>query len=1070
MKKLIKLSALLIIFYMIISIFPSNSLAVEGSLTAEQRETVANFARAYVDTGNSMDLLVYSQANRKYGYDNILSSHSPADDVNASFTNKLAFDCSSFVSFVYNRTCGVEFCDSNWPWTTAIYNSKAKAENKIYKVGNYGDVNLQPGDMLWKDGHIAMYIGNNQVAEAGQPSTGLSINDVNYRGSNWSEVYRLCEPVSEVHGFEEFTWPDGNSYSYNGPNIERFQYEGLSNGSFGAQEFKFEWVVNSLADLADWYIGIITYITRAIILGYATIVESAIDVVMTISTGEAGSITIEKIVNNKVPFLDVNFFNFSVAGGHEIEADSILYVIRENVASWYYIIRTVSIIGLLITLLYIGVRMALESAGERKSKYKQLLVSWLVSFIIVFFIHYYMIIILNINTSLIDIVNTVLGGAEESLYDSIRSAAYAIQASIGWPALIIHLAQIYLLIRFLFMYLKRLLVVAILTFMAPIIGVTYSIDKIKDNKSQSLSNWLKEYTFNVLLQSVHALLYTLFVGLALNMLGDSILGAIIAILLVNFMLKAESIFKKIFGVKSGSIKDALKSSVAILAGASIAKNFVKVNVKSAGFVAKPVTMPAKIIASKTWNNIKGDRVEKIKGLIEEAQSTGQTSIKMGLNTFDISELMKEPNFNPEKVASKLAKKELAIGKKAIKGAKDITTEAAHSMIGMAETIAAVPLGVVNEEEGLAMFAQSRSHFNKGINGYNKDKKYYRGKGKTINNILTGGIYKTYSNLHGQHKDLKKSLKNEQYNTQHEIAMKKAQKQINKNIKLLIQNPDINQKELEKVIEDESRIISEDVIFNATYKLEATIDNQVSVTVAKNGTTSSKNKKDINGQIEKLAVVSKEIDELNEQIEELKAIKKNKTINVDSNQFKKNVRAELVNIISKQKNKRKIDVTKKEIEDQFRKLSDDQKKQMLKKSMFKATELTDKAIDNSEEVKDRKSNLRLDNVDDIINIMKESSKLPINTKQYKKNFKELIIADIAKKDGISPKQVNKDAIDSYISNLTNKELIRQIRIAGAEQGSLRSNKNANKKEYEQLIEDIRKAKYHSVRLKGKKDYE
>ena len=46
--------------------------------------------------------------------------------------------------------------------------------------------------------------------------------------------------------------------------------------------------------------------------------------------------------------------------------------------------RTVSIIGLIVTLLYLGIRMALSTIAEDKAKYKELLVSWLVSFIIVF--------------------------------------------------------------------------------------------------------------------------------------------------------------------------------------------------------------------------------------------------------------------------------------------------------------------------------------------------------------------------------------------------------------------------------------------------------------------------------------------------------------------------------------------------------------------------------------------------------------------------------------------------------------------------------------------------------------
>ena len=150
---------------------------------------------------------------------------------------------------------------------------------------------------------------------------------------------------------------------------------------------------------------------------------------------------------------------------------------------------------------------------------------------------------------------------------------------------------VYLLLRFLFIYIKRFLVVAILTFMAPILGVTYSIDKIKDNKSQSFTNWLREYTFNVLLQSVHVLLYTVFVSLAFKMAGTSVMGTIMAVLLINFMFKAEVILKKIFGIKSGSIKDAIKSTAVIMGAGKIAKGFMKMNIKATKVVAKPITKP-----------------------------------------------------------------------------------------------------------------------------------------------------------------------------------------------------------------------------------------------------------------------------------------------------------------------------------------------------------------------------------------------------------------------------------------------------------------------------------------------
>ena len=72
----------------------------------------------------------------------------PADE------NTRAFDCSSFVAYLYKKHFGITL-----PGTTYGYTN----ENL---VGNIGEVELQPGDILWRDTHVAMYIGNNQDVEA----------------------------------------------------------------------------------------------------------------------------------------------------------------------------------------------------------------------------------------------------------------------------------------------------------------------------------------------------------------------------------------------------------------------------------------------------------------------------------------------------------------------------------------------------------------------------------------------------------------------------------------------------------------------------------------------------------------------------------------------------------------------------------------------------------------------------------------------------------------------------------------------------------------------------------------
>ena len=88
---------------------------------------------------------------------------------------------------------------------------------------------------------------------------------------------------------------------------------------------------------------------------------------------------------------------------------------------------------------------------------------------------------------------------------------------------------------------------AFLTIVAPLIALTYPIDKIKDGKAQAFSMWLKEYIFNALLQPVHLLLYTIFVGMANEFAIENPLYAIVAI---GFLVPAEKFFRKMFGMES----------------------------------------------------------------------------------------------------------------------------------------------------------------------------------------------------------------------------------------------------------------------------------------------------------------------------------------------------------------------------------------------------------------------------------------------------------------------------------------------------------------------------------------
>ena len=97
---------------------------------------------------------------------------------------------------------------------------------------------------------------------------------------------------------------------------------------------------------------------------------------------------------------------------------------------------------------------------------------------------------------------------------------------------------------FFYTYLKRVFKLAFYTMIAPLIAFMYPIDKLGDGNAQAFNTWFKEYMFNVLVQPLHLLLYTVFIYAASELVRENIIYAIGA---YGYMIAAEKFFKKIFG-------------------------------------------------------------------------------------------------------------------------------------------------------------------------------------------------------------------------------------------------------------------------------------------------------------------------------------------------------------------------------------------------------------------------------------------------------------------------------------------------------------------------------------------
>lgn len=284
-----------------------------------------------------------------------------------------------------------------------------------------------------------------------------------------------------------------------------------------------------------------------------------------------------EIFAGRISALNANFFKTDqdydkLLGG---EDKSIVRSLRDVVSNWYVAIRNIAIVGLMSVLLYMGIRIVISSNSNDKAKYKQMLVDWLVALCLIFFMHYIMAFTMTVSEQIIKVfTNDEEGTINECiirLYDStdnngnpqpvaerqwksnfvnvarMKTQYDNLPAKFGYMAL--YFAFTGYTVYFTIIYLKRLLMLAFYTMIAPAVALTYPLDKIRDGKAQAFNFWLKDYIFYALLPVLHMLLYTVFVSSALDLASQNMIYAIFA---MAFIVPAEKIVKKMFHIQGNT--------------------------------------------------------------------------------------------------------------------------------------------------------------------------------------------------------------------------------------------------------------------------------------------------------------------------------------------------------------------------------------------------------------------------------------------------------------------------------------------------------------------------------------
>ena len=312
-----------------------------------------------------------------------------------------------------------------------------------------------------------------------------------------------------------------------------------------------------VGDLLDGLMGLLFWPFRLLIL----LVGKGMEVILAFFVPGTGKVTIEGILFNKIDVLSIDFMNVN---GTSYEPARIL---RQNVASWYTGVRNLSAAILVIICIYTGIRMALATATD-KAKYKEMLINWVSSVALLFVLHYVMAGVITVNNLLVQAIgNGITSGTSGSINiladNFFDKALWGISFAETTAYTVCYLTLTFMTFTFIIMYLKRLITIAFLMIIAPLVTITYSIDKMGDGRAQGLNNWFREFLYNIIIQPFHCIAFAALGGMATTLASSPDAGlaeGVACIIIIGFIIKSEKILKTIFHMQSDSMMDALNSA------------------------------------------------------------------------------------------------------------------------------------------------------------------------------------------------------------------------------------------------------------------------------------------------------------------------------------------------------------------------------------------------------------------------------------------------------------------------------------------------------------------------------
>lgn len=265
--------------------------------------------------------------------------------------------------------------------------------------------------------------------------------------------------------------------------------------------------------------------------------------------------TIEGLLTNQYPIFNIDLFSETPSGPNSQFSNDI----KQSAAVWYVSIRNIALVGMVISLIYVAIRMAIATVAEEKAKYKKMLTSWFIGLVLIFVIHYIIIIMLRLSSEFINFIKTAIetdtstSGMEKDILGNLWNTLNKTDGAQKIYIVILYMVLTYYELKFFIMYMFRVFKVFILTIIAPIIALTYPIDTIGDGRAQAFNHWLRMIMMEIFVQPIQLVIYIIFIYSASEIAKTApIIGIIFIIALDN----GEKIIRKALKIEGGpQLKD-----------------------------------------------------------------------------------------------------------------------------------------------------------------------------------------------------------------------------------------------------------------------------------------------------------------------------------------------------------------------------------------------------------------------------------------------------------------------------------------------------------------------------------